>query len=111
MTQAAPAQPAMTSIYEDGNLGIDCTIQRTGAMGEFNIKAHFTNKTMGQLTGVTLQVAVQKYMKMTLQGISSSTLEAGSAKQVTQDMHIVNTMEGQKPLALKIRVVYNTATG
>ena len=50
-------------------------------------------------------------MKMTLQGITSSAVEGGSQKQVTQDMHIVNTMEGQKPLALKIRLVYNTAGG
>lgn len=43
---------------------------------------------------------------MTLQGISSSTIEAGSRQQVTQDMNIVNSMEGQKPIALKIRVGY-----
>ena len=45
-------------------------------------------------------------MRMTLQGISSSTIEAGSRQQVTQDMNIVNSMEGQKPIALKIRVGY-----
>ena len=61
---------------------------------------------MSSLSAVTLQVAVQKYMRMTLQGISSSEIQAGSRMQVTQDMNIVNSQDGQKPLALKIRVAY-----
>ena len=47
-----------------------------------------------QLQQVTLQVAVQKYMRMNLQGITSQTIEAGSRQQVTQDMNIVNSMDG-----------------
>jgi len=45
-------------------------------------------------------------MRMTLQGISSTDIAPGSRQQVTQDLSIVNTQEGQKPLALKIRVSY-----
>ena len=61
---------------------------------------------MVPLQGVTFQVAVQKYMRLTLQGISSADIPAGSRQQVTQDMSIVNTQDGQKPLALKIRLAY-----
>ena len=49
---------------------------------------------MSSLSAVTLQVAVQKYMRMTLQGITSSEIGPGSRKQVTQDMNIVNTQDG-----------------
>lgn len=61
---------------------------------------------MAPLSAVTLQIAVQKYMRMNLQGISSSEIAAGSRQQVTQDFNIVNSQEGQKPLAIKIRVAY-----
>lgn len=44
---------------------------------------------------------------MTLQGITSTEIAPGSRQQVTQDFMIVNSQEGQKPLALKIRVSYN----
>jgi len=46
---------------------------------------------MAPLSAVTLQVAVQKYMRMNLQGISSSEIAAGSRQQVTQDFNIVNS--------------------
>ena len=47
-------------------------------------------------------------MRLNLQGISSPDVPAYmmSNQQVTQEMHIVNSSEGQKPLALKIRVAY-----
>ena len=45
-------------------------------------------------------------MRLTLQAISQPDIPAGSRQQVTQDMSIVNTMDGQKPLAVKIRVAY-----
>ena len=45
-------------------------------------------------------------MRLNLQGISSPDVPAMSNQQVTQDMQIVNSAEGQKPLALKIRVAY-----
>ena len=57
-TPQAPQGPATTNIFSDSNLDIDCSVQRGGAMGEYNIKAFFSNKTMSQLSGVTLQVAV-----------------------------------------------------
>ena len=49
---------------------------------------------MAPLSACTLQVAVQKYMRLTLQAISQPDIPAGSRQQVTQDMSIVNTMDG-----------------
>ena len=43
---------------------------------------------------------------------STELAPLSSVGQVTQDMKIQNSLEGQKPLALKIRVLYKiTATG
>ena len=49
-------------------------------------------------------------MTLKLQQISKPTLGPNAQRDATQEMSIINNMEGQKPLALKIRVTY-TANG
>ena len=46
-------------------------------------------------------------MTLKLQQISKATLGPNAKRDATQEMTIVNNMEGQKPLALKIRVTYS----
>ena len=77
------------------------------------IRAFFVNKTSQALSQLNMQVAVQKYMKLQMFAANSTELAPLSpVGQVTQDMKIQNSLEGQKPLALKIRVLYKiTATG
>ena len=92
--QSQPAMPALTSMFADANLSIDMSITRGAAPGEYNFKAYFSNSQMLPLSQVALQVAVQKYMKMNLAGITSQEIQPNSKHQVTQDMNIVNTQEG-----------------
>ena len=74
------------------------------------IRAFFVNKSQQQLIKLNLQVAVQKYMKLQMFQANSTEMQPYSQMgQVTQDMKIQNSMEGQKPLALKIRVLYTIA--
>ena len=74
---------------------------------DHNIKAWFSNKNMSAgLSGVNLQVAVQKYMTLKLQQISSTDVAPG-ARQANQAMLINNQQEGAKPLALRIKVGYS----
>lgn len=76
------------------------------------IRSFFANKTQNHLSGINMQVAVQKYMKLQMFPASSTDIQPLSQGQVYQDMRITNTQEGQKPLALKIRVMYTvSATG
>jgi AP-1 complex subunit gamma-1 len=55
-----------------------------------------------------LQAAVPKYMQLRLEPASSTVLPAlgGSA---SQKLHVVNTMAGQKPLVMRLRVNYSKA--
>ena len=48
------AAPAMTQIFQDTALQIDCSVVRGANPGEYNIKAYFSNLSMGQLSQVTL---------------------------------------------------------
>jgi len=98
-------QQSYVQIFEDGSIKIECTMNRNPMNPqEHQIKVFFSNKASSAIDNVSLQVAVQKYMKLTLSPISSSRCEAGSQRAVTQDMQIANSEDGKKPLAIKIKV-------
>lgn len=46
-------------------------------------------------------------MRLTLSQISSQEIPAGSSRSITQEMNIVNSQEGSKPLALRLRISYS----
>ena len=75
----------------------------------YNIRAYYSNKTGQHLSGLNMQVAVQKYMKLSINPLTSTDLPAFSSGSVMQDMRIQNTLDGQKPMAVKIRVIYTIA--
>lgn len=54
-----------------------------------------------------LQAAVPKYMQLRLEPASGTTLPALGASTVTQAIHITNTMHGQKPLVMRLRLNYS----
>ena len=52
-----------------------------------------------------MQVAVPKYMQLRLDPASGNTLSAGS--RVTQQIHVTNSQQGTKALALRLRIAYS----
>jgi AP-1 complex subunit gamma-1 len=53
-----------------------------------------------------LQAAVPKYMQLRLEPASSTLLPALGGSAI-QKLHVVNTMAGQKPLVMRLRVNYS----
>lgn len=56
-----------------------------------------------------VQAAVPKYMQLRLEPATGSVLPALGGGSVTQKLHIINTMHGQKPLVMRLRVNYSKA--
>lgn len=50
-----------------------------------------------------MQVAAQKYMTLKMKPASGTMLEP-MAQDLSQEMNIVNSMEGQKPNSLKLKI-------
>ena len=88
-----PQLPSLYNAFEDATLKIELSFKRAN-QNEHHIKAFFSNKSMGPISQVSMQVAVQKYMTLNLQGISSADIGPSSSQQVTQDMTLVNSLEG-----------------
>lgn len=57
----------------------------------------------------SLQAAVPKFMQLKLAPASGSTLPPGG--QITQRISVTNSMHGQKPLIMRLRISYATPDG
>ena len=55
-----------------------------------------------------LQVAVPKYIQLKIDPASSNTVAASSSSTVTQALHVINSMHGQKPVAVRLRATFKT---
>ena len=68
------------------------------------VDASFSNAQGTPMTGFGFQVAVPKYMKLQMSPASSDTLPPMSNGAVTQQFKLANSMHGQKPLVVKLKI-------
>ena len=47
-----------------------------------------------------------KFMQLRLDPASGNILGANSGSTATQNLHVTNTMHGQKPLVMRLRIAY-----
>jgi len=103
--QATPSFPAYLA-FENSSIAIGFEFSREmGSANTHIITAHFKNKTLTGMSAVSMQVAAQKYMSLKMKPASGTSIGA-SSQDLTQQMVIVNSAEGQKPLSLKLKINY-----
>ena len=66
------------------------------------------NKTHNYIEQLNLQTAVMKYLKIAIQPMSGTSLPPNSKGAVTQVMTVTNSMVGQKPIVMKVKLSYFT---
>jgi len=72
-----------------------------------NIEATFTNSTGSAMDALNFQVAVPKYMQLKMTPPNSTTVPPNNSGQVKQVFKVANSLQGQKPLLLRIKVDYS----
>lgn len=82
-----------------------------GSPGTVDILATCSNNTAQPITNFVMQAAVPKFMQLRLDPASGSTLPPSGSGSVTQAVHVVNSMHGQKPLVMRLRLSYCSADG
>ncbi|KAK9904228.1 hypothetical protein WJX75_007294 [Coccomyxa subellipsoidea] len=103
---AAPAFPPITVFDKDGvRVGFAFT-KTPGQPALTDITATFTNSGAAPVTGFSLQAAVPKFMQLKLDPASGATLAPMGAGNATQQLHVNNSMHGQKPLVMRLRIAY-----
>ena len=95
--------------YSDTNLRIDFEIDnRDSSKGEERrIVATFVNLGASEISGLNMQVALQKNLKMIeLKPATDSVVYTEKRNFVQQEIRFENTMDGIKPIAMKIKLTY-----
>jgi len=72
-----------------------------------SITVSATNSTPTPMTNFSLLAAVPRYIELTVRSPSGKVVPPNTSSKVTQEIRLENTMQGQKPLMLKIKVEYN----
>lgn len=73
-----------------------------------NIEASFTNSTPASMDALNFQVAVPKYMQLKMTPPNSTSVPANNAGTVKQLFKVANSLHGQKPVLLRIKLEYTT---
>jgi len=108
-SQAAPQVPPVTVFDKDGVLIVMSFSKPNPAQPEItDALATMTNTGGSPIGNLSMQVAVPKFMQLRLDPASGSALQPGGTA-VTQSVHLTNSMHGQKPMALRLRVSYVVA--
>ncbi|KAF3779096.1 AP-1 complex subunit gamma-2 [Nymphaea thermarum] len=107
--QAMPvnAQPSFPSIvaFQSTSLQVQFSFSKqTDKPSTTSILATFTNNSSSSFTDFIFQAAVPKFIQLRLDPASSNVLPAGGS--ITQRLSITNSLHGQKPLAMRIRIAY-----
>eukprot|EP00808_Paulinella_micropora_P032204 g17397.t1 len=102
---AAPANPPGVSVFQAQGVQVYFEAPNP-APAECVITAHYVNHTGDPLTDFDFQVAVPKFLKLTLQPPSARTLPPHSSGQVTQRITINNSKHGSKQIHIKFLVLF-----
>jgi len=73
-----------------------------------NIEAAFANASAAQMDALNFQVAVPKYMQLKMTPPTSTSVPPNNSGRVTQVFKVANSLHGQKPVLLRIKIEYNT---
>jgi len=105
----APSHPPVTAFQKDGlSVVLTFTKPSPGRPELTDAVATMSNTNAQSIDALTLQVAVPKFMQLRLDPASGNALPPVGAP-VTQGIHLTNTMHGQKPIALRLRIAYTVA--
>ncbi|EGR32940.1 hypothetical protein IMG5_065960 [Ichthyophthirius multifiliis] len=103
-------QPAQNKKYEmtaleDACIKLCLKCEKTNE-NTTQIKAEFGNKTNELITNLILQVAVQKHNKLNMNPLTSTQIKPNNFTDTNQLMIIINSMQGQKNIMIKIKIQY-----
>jgi AP-1 complex subunit gamma-1 len=103
---ASPSFPSITA-YQKNNIAVTFAFTKTPGQPHLTtITGTYVNHGGDSVADFSLQAAVPKFMQLKLDPPSGTTLPPFGSSTATQSMHINNTMHGQKPLVMRLRIAY-----
>ena len=111
MTPTPPANPSVVAFDKNG-LVINMELSKPNPANPANtrILCKFTNNTGNPFANFVFQAAVPKYLKLEMLPPSNTTVPAHSNGAVTQEIRLINSMQGEKNIMLKLKIAYAGVT-
>jgi len=93
--------------YQKNGLSILFDVVRQPATPNiYAVTATFTNSLPTQLNNFEFKAAVPKYIKLQVNAATSTVLPPLNSGVVTQSLKLMNTLHGEKPVLIKLKVDY-----
>merc|ERR1712080_543806 len=98
----------MGVVFTSKGLSVTFACSRKRATPELlSIEASFTNDSPIDMRNWEFQVAVPKYLKLTMGSASGNVIPANNRKQIIQVIKLENTMHGTKKNRIRVRISYS----
>jgi AP-1 complex subunit gamma-1 len=105
---ASPSGPSLVA-FDKGGFKVSMELSKPDASdpSKTRILCKFSNDCAFPITNLVFQVSVPKYLTLLeMQPASGSMCPPKSADSVTQVVNVSNTMQGQKNITLRVKIVY-----
>lgn len=108
--QPAPAPPLSIKAFDKNGFIVAMDLAKPNPSNPANtvITCRFSNATSSPISGLVFQAAVPKYLKLEMLPPSSTIIAANSNGTVTQEIRLTNSLQGEKPIMLKLKIAYSS---
>ena len=107
--QSAVVSPAAIKAFDKNGLQILIEMLKpvSSQPSKTKLLCKFVNLTSSPMDSLVFQAAVPKYLKLEMAPPSSLIIPSNSNGTVTQEINLDNSMQGEKPIMLKLKIGYN----
>ncbi|GBG25245.1 AP-1 complex subunit gamma [Hondaea fermentalgiana] len=92
--------------FEKGGISVTMDFARGSGDKEVIVTATYSNSNSEEVSGFVLQSAVPKFISQRMESPSGHSLPAFNSGSVQQRIILVNSMQGAKPIVMKIKITY-----
>jgi len=111
VASTSPALPTTTP-YEKNGVTVSFAMEKDPlSSANTVIHATYTNFGPAPVSNFVVQCAVPKYIQLRMEPATGNALPAGGSGNVAQKINLSNSLEGQKPLMMRLKVDYRTQAG
>lgn len=104
--QTTPAYPTIMA-FSKGGVSVTFSFSKPpGNLATTDIQAMYQNSNPVPVTDFNLQAAVPKFMQVRLNPATATLLGPNGGSSATQTLTVTNSMHGQKPLVMRLRISY-----
>ena len=102
------AAPVVIAYDKNGlTVAIEVTKPEPANPSKTHLLCKFSNSTCDKFSNMSFQAAVPKYLKLEMHPPSSSDVPASSKDSTTQTITLVNSLQGEKNIMLKVKISYS----